>query len=115
MGRVDADMVVLDFPTCNVRFFERDWPIERVMKRKPLYLIWSDTALRRLGWFRHLYTAFCEKSIVSYGDYIRCFNELMWQHYRYSITRVSRHMHAYYLAQPMGHMVEPEVTHLSRA
>jgi hypothetical protein len=109
MGQTDADIVVLDFPTSNVRFFERDWPIKRLMKRKPRYLIWSDTALRRIGWHRHLYTEFHGQPVVTYDDYIRCFNVLMWKHYRYTITRVVRHMHAYYLAEPRVAMVTPEV------
>jgi hypothetical protein len=114
MGTVDADMVVLDFPTMNVRFFERDWPVAKVMQRPkaPKYLIWSDTALRRIGWFRHLYSDFFNEPVVSYGDYIRCFNKLLWSHYRYTITRVSRHMHAYYLAQPMHSMLPPAVVSL---
>ena len=112
MGTHPVDMVVLDFPTMNVRFFERDWPVAKVMERRPRYLIWSDTALRRIGWFRHLYTEFFSEEVFSYSDYIRCFNKLLWTRYRYTITRVSRHMHAYYLAQPLDSMVPPEVVSL---
>lgn len=114
MGRVDADMVVLDFPTSNVRAFERDWPIAAVMKRKPRYLIWSDTAMRRIGWHRRLYADFFGQPVASYDDYIRCFNEHLWQRYGYTITRVTRHVYAYYLAQPLPHKVAPIVTRLGR-
>jgi hypothetical protein len=110
MGTIDADIVILDFPTMNARFLARDWPIARVLRRKPKYVIWSDTALRRIGWFRHLYTSFFGQLVFGYDDYIRCYNKHMWRTYGYTITRVTRHMYAYLLAQPLPVIATPEVT-----
>lgn len=109
MGCHDAELVILDFPTCNARFLEREWPTARVFARHPRYLVWSDTALRRLGWFRHLYTNFFGQPVVTYDDYIRAYNAYLWRCYGYTITRVTRNYYAYILAQPLPAMARPEV------
>ena len=110
MGSILADIVVLDFPVGNVRFLERDWPIWRVFRGKPRFVIWSDTALRKIGFFRDLYSQFFGAPVHTYDDYIRCYNRWLWHRYRYTITRVARNYYAYYLAQPLRAMATPEVT-----
>jgi len=99
IGTVDADLVVMDFAVATYRH-HYDWPWARLMERRPRYLIWSDTALRRLGLHRELYSRLFGTPIVSHRDYCEAYSRFIWKTYGYSISRVAHHVYSYFLAQP---------------
>jgi hypothetical protein len=113
MGERQCDMVVLDFAIHNFRTHE-EWPFERVTDAKPQYLVWSDTALRRLGLHRALYTKAMDqwleggKTIHSFEDYVMAYSRFIWRKYHYCITRVSHHVYSYFLAESVPYR-KPEI------
>ena len=107
LGSVTTDVAVLDFPVCTLRTFDAHWPVAALLQHRPRYLLWSDTALLRIGWFRGLYTQFLtehgiEKHVVSFTDYVHGFNAYLWAAHGYTITKAVHHRaYAYLLAQPL--------------
>ena len=99
MGNVEADLVVLDFPMATIKHHS-EWPWQRVMETHPRYIIWSDTALRRLGLHRATYTKLFGSPIHSHEDYVQAYSRFMWITYGYSITREAHHVYSYFRAEP---------------
>lgn len=99
MGSIPADLVVCDFAICTLRTVD-EWPWARVVAHRPRYIVASDTALRRLGLHRALYSRLAGSSVVSFEDYVRVYSKHMWEHYGYSVTRVAHHVYGYFLLEP---------------
>ncbi len=100
MGTIDAQMVVLDFAVATAKHHD-EWPWGRVCSAKPNYIVWSDTALRRLGLHRELYSRIFGTPIVSHEDYVRAYSRLLWDRYGYSVTREAHHVYSYMRAEPV--------------
>lgn len=101
MGSIPAELVVCDFPVCTLRTVD-EWPWSRVVAWKPRYIVVSDTALRRLGLHRALYSRLSSEAVVSHEDYVRVYSKHMWNRYGYSVTRVAHHVYSYFLLEPVS-------------
>lgn len=99
MGSLETDLVVCDFAVCTLRTLG-EWPMARVAAHKPRYIVVSDTALRRLGLHRALYSRHAGEPVVSFEDYVRVYSKHMWQTHGYSITHVAHHVYSYFLLEP---------------
>lgn len=99
MGSISAELVVCDFPVCTLRTVD-EWPLSRVIATRPRYIVVSDTALRRLGLHRALYSRLAGEPVVSFEDYVRVYSKHMWSRYGYSVTRVAHHVYGYFLLEP---------------
>jgi hypothetical protein len=109
MGTVDAELVVLDFAYATIKH-HMDWPWERVVERAPRFIVFSDTALRRLGLHRALYSKLLGSPVVSHEDYCRAYSRFLWARYGYSVTRVAYHQYSYLLLEPREHSDAIEFT-----
>jgi hypothetical protein len=98
MGVVPADLVVLDFPVYTVRVHD-SWPMDRVFSDWPRYVIHSDTALRRIGLHRKLYSDTFKTPIWNQQDYMGAYSQFMWDRHGYSVTRVAYHLYSYVLLE----------------
>jgi hypothetical protein len=114
MGTVDAELVVLDFPVYTVRN-RAEWPLDRVFARRPKFVIQSDTALRRLGLHRGLYSAIFGTPIHDQMDYCYAYSTLMWETYGYAVTRVAHHLYSYFLLEQRGVPGNIDITKISSA
>lgn len=112
MGTIAADLVVLDFAYATIKHFE-EWPWERVFAQRPQYVIWSDTAARRIGLHRALYSKLFGTSIVSNQDYYAAFSDFIYDRFGYSVRRVAHHLYSYLLAEPGKNYGTFEVTKVS--
>ena len=99
MGTIEADLVVCDFAVCTLRTVN-EWPLIQVTTRRPRYIVVSDTALRRLGLHRALYSRLAGVPVVSLEDYVRVYSKYMWELYGYSVTHVAHHVYSYFLLEP---------------
>ena len=99
MGSIQADLVVADFAVCTLRTID-EWPWSRVVALHPRYIVVSDTALRRLGLHRALYSRIAGSTVFSPEDYYRAYSKHMWGRYGYSVTRVVHHVYSYLLLEP---------------
>jgi len=99
MGSIPADLIVCDLPVSTLRSID-EWPWVHVAIHKPRYIVVSDTALRRLGLHRALYSKFAGSTVHSFEDYVKVYSEYMWKHYGYSITHVAHHVYSYFLLEP---------------
>lgn len=100
MGRHKAQLVVLDFPGHTARSHD-DWNMGAAFARKPRYVLFSDTALRRLGLHRKLYTEHFGRTIHTQADYMTAYSLFLRARYGYAITRVAHHVYSYVRAEPV--------------
>lgn len=103
MGSVDGDLVVLDFPVCTLRTVA-EWPLERIAALHPRYIVVSDTALRRLGLHRAMYSRLAGADVVTPRDYALAYSQYMFKKIGYSTTRIASHVYSYFLLEqiPVG-------------
>lgn len=114
MGTIAADLVVLDFAYATIKHHD-EWPWDRVFAKRPERVIWSDTAARRIGLHRDLYSKIFGTPIVSNEDYFRAYSKFVWARYGYSVTRVAHHQYSYLLAEPTPYSDRIEITKVSSA
>lgn len=99
MGLVPAQLVVLDFAYATIKH-HGDWPWAHVVEAKPRYIVFADTALRRLGLHRELYSRLFGCPIVTHEDYVNAYSRYLWAHYGYSVTREAHHVYSYMRLEP---------------
>lgn len=99
MGTLQAELVVCDFATCTLRTVD-EWPWSRVVAQRPRYIVASDTAIRRLGLHRSIYSRLASQNIHTFSDYVNAYSRHMWTRHGYSITRVAHHVYSYFLLEP---------------
>lgn len=94
------DLVVLDFPVHTVRG-HGTWPWKSYLARRPDYVVFCDTARRRLGLHRALYTSLFGERVHSHQDYADAYSRFLWRTYGYSITREAHSTYTYFRAEPV--------------
>lgn len=94
MGTVKGDLQVLDFPVATIRH-HGEWPWAAVFERRPRYVVFSDTALRRIGLHRALYSGIFGVPVHSHEDYVRAYSRFMWDRYGYRVTMEAHHQYSY--------------------
>lgn len=97
MASIPGDLVVCDFPYATIKH-HTDWPWDSMLAHKPMALIWSDTAARRIGLHRALYTTLFGSRVVSHEDYVRAYSTYIYDRYGYSISRCAYHVYSYLYA-----------------
>lgn len=112
MGTATGDLVVCDFPVCTLRTLP-EWPLERIVALHPRYIVVSDTALRRLGLHRELYSKLSGEPVFDLDDYVKVYSESIWKRCGYSVTRVAHHLYSYFLLEPLQPGT-PTITKVSR-
>lgn len=94
MGSRPVDLVVLDFAYATIKH-HGEWPWARVTATQPRYIVFADTALRRLGLHRKLYSQLFGCPIVTHEDYVEAYSRYLWGHYGYSVVREAHHVYSY--------------------
>ena len=100
MGLVPAQLAVLDFAYATIKH-HGEWPWARVVEAKPRYIVFADTALRRLGLHRALYSRLFGSPIVTHEDYVHAYSRYLWAHYGYSVVREAHHVYSYMRVEPV--------------
>lgn len=93
-----AQLVVLDFAYATIRNHD-EWPWARVTAAEPGYIIWSDTACRRIGLHRAAYSKIFGTPIHTHEDYVNAYSQWMWKRYGYSIVKEAHHVYSYMRAE----------------
>lgn len=114
MGTIPSDLVVLDFAYATIKHHD-DWPWGKTLIEHPRYVVWSDTAARRIGLHRALYSKIFGTPILGNEDYYRAYSWYLWTRYGYRVTRVAHHVYSYLLAEPVGEWMEHiDITRVTR-
>lgn len=113
MATIPGEVIICDFPVHTFKT-HAEWPWEQMCAFHPQTLFWSDTALRRLGLHRALYSRLFGVPIVDHQDYTRAYSRYMWEHYGYSIVASAFHVYSYMRAEPVPYRDAIEFTRISK-